>query len=234
VKNSSYRLFKTALVMLLVGSSALHLCQVCSSQVSGNTVVRVQPSMYTARVNETFSVSVTIESVQNLYGLDITLRWNSSVLQFQNVDLRLGVESHSDGVLHEDSNTEIYIAENEPSEAEYHLAATAVGPASSFNGSGTVFRINFKATSVGRSSLELETELADRPPLGETANLIEHTTVPGSVESAENDLSEPTGLDWPILILVAIAVIVLAIGVIIYSRKRKEQNAFNKHFAPKP
>jgi ABC-type Na+ efflux pump permease subunit len=234
VKNSSYRLFITALVMLLVASSALHLCQVCSSQVSGNAVVRVQPATTAVRVDETFSVNVTVESVQNLYGLDVTLRWNSSVLQFQSVDLRLGVESHPDGVLHEDSNTEIYIAENEASEAEYRLAATAVGPASSFNGSGTVFRINFKATTLGRSTLELETELADRPPLGETSNLIEHTTVLGSVESTANGISEPTGLDWLILILIAMAVIVLAIGVIVYLRKRKEQNAINKHFSPKP
>jgi len=220
MKNSSRRLFMTALVTLLFCSSTLHVCQVCSAQSSGNTAVRVQPSTTTVRVDETFSVSVTVESVQNLFGLDVILRWNSSVLQFQNVDLRLGVESHSDGVLHEGSNTEIYIAENAASEAEYHLAATAVAPASSFNGSGTVFRIDFKAISVGRSPLELETELADRPPPGETANLIEHATVPGSVESGENGSSKPTGLDWIIPILIAITVIVLTIGVIVYLRKR--------------
>jgi hypothetical protein len=221
VKNSCSRPFKTALLMLLVGLSAASFMLVGSSQASGNTVVRVQPSTTVVSVGETFSVGVAVESVENLYGLDVTLRWNDSVLQFQSVDLRLGVESHPDGVLHEDSGAEIYVAENNASEAQYHLAATAVNPASSFNGSGTVFSVSFKALSAGRSSLELETELADHPSLGGTANLIEHTVVAGSVELDENDSGQPIGLDLLVLILVVVAVAVSVIGLVFFLRKRQ-------------
>ena len=222
MKNPRPKLFKTALVTLILALFATCLVQATSAQVSGNTIVRVQPSTNAPRVGEAFIVSVTIENVQNLYGLDVTLRWNDSVLQFQSLDLRLAVESHPDGVLHEDSNTEIYIVENEASGAEYHLVATSVGPASSFNGSGTIVNINFKAISIGHSALELETELADHPAPEEPANFIEHTDVPGSVESTENQNHEPSGTDWLIPILVALAIIVLIIVIvaIVYSRKR--------------
>jgi len=220
VKDPFCRLSKAASVMLLLGLFVICLLQVGSSQAQGNTVVRVQPSKTAVRVGEAFSVSVVIESVENLYGLDVMLRWNGSAVQFQSVDIRLGVESHPDGVLHEDSGAEIYVAENNASEAEYHLAATAVGPASSFNGSGTVFSVRFKAISAGLSPLELETELADHPRPGGTANMIEHADVAGSVESEENDSSVPIGTDWLILILVAIAVVVSAIGIFFFFRKR--------------
>jgi hypothetical protein len=221
VKNSYSRPFKTALLMLLVGLSAASFMLVGSSQASGNTVVRAQPSTTVVSVGETFSVGVAVESVENLYGLDVTLRWNDSVLQFQSVDLRLGVESHPDGVLHEDSGAEIYVAENNASEAQYHLAATAVNPASSFNGSGTVFSVSFKAVSAGLSSLDLETELADHPSLGGTANLIEHTVVAGSVESDEHDNNGRTSMDWLVLILVVLAVFISVLGVFFLFRKRR-------------
>jgi len=142
------------------------------------------------------------------------------VLEFQSVDLHLGVESHPGGVLHEDSGAEIYIAENNASEAEYVLAATSVGPVSSFNGSGTVFSIGFKAVGAGQSPLDLETELADHPSSGGTANLIEHTVVRGSVESDENGSDEPIGADWLVLVLVIVAVIVSVVGIIFFFRKR--------------
>jgi len=220
MKHTHRKLSKTVLITLLLILSALHLGQITYSQPSG-TVVNVQPPTTNVRSGETFTVNVTIESVQNLYGIDVTLRWNNSLLQFQSVDLRLGVESHTGGILHEDSNTEIYIATNEASEAEYQLAATSVFPASSFNGSGTIFQVGFKAIATGRSSFGLETELADRPLPGEIANLIEHTTVPGQVESSENGFIEPTSLNGLILIIVVIAIIFIAITVIFYIRKRQ-------------
>lgn len=220
MKNSCSASLKAVLFMLVLGVSTVCFLQVASSQVSGNTIVKVQPSVTVVRVGETFSTSVVIESVKNLYGLDVTLRWNSSVLEFQSVDLRLGVESHPGGVLHEDLGSEIYVAENNASEAEYSLAATSVSPASSFNGSGTVFGITFKAVGIGNSSLELETELADRPLAGGTANLIDHDVVGGSVELGEQDSGELIGADLLVLILVVLAVAVSVAGIVFFFRKR--------------
>ena len=216
------KLFVAAGVLLVISLFAGYHLQVGSAQVSGGTIVKVQPSETEVRVGDTLSVSVIVESVDNLYGLDVTLMWDESVLQFQAVDLRLGVESHPDGILHEDSGSDIYVADNNASKSEYHLAATSVGPASSFNGSGTVFRIEFKAIAYGISPLSLETELADHPLPGDTANLIQHNAVDGSVESAEGS-SNGSGRDELFMIaLIAVGVIVAVVAVIlfVYSRKR--------------
>jgi len=213
-------LLKAVLLMVLLFFSSMLLMRVGSAQVSGGTVVRVQPSETDVYVGDTFSVSVLVESVQNLYAIDVMLHWNSSMLEFQSVDLGLGVESHPNGVLHEDSGSEIYVAENNASEAEYRLVATAVSPASSFNGSGTVFSVSFKALSAGRSTLGLETELADRPPLGGIADLIEHTVVGGSVEAEENDSDEPLLMEWLFLALVVVALAVSVLGIVFFFRKR--------------
>jgi hypothetical protein len=214
-------LSKTVVLTLILVLLSIFLVQSASSQVDSNTIVRTQPSTSTPQVGETFTVSIIIENVQNLYGIDLALSWNDTVLQFQSADLRLGVESHPDGVLHEDSNTEIYIVENEALKAEYQLVATSVGPASSFNGSGTIININFKAITIGHSALDLETELADRQ-LGGTSMDIEHTDVDGSIESTENGVIEPTNTNWltPIIIVLIIVALILVATALIYFRKR--------------
>ena len=217
-------LSKTVVLTLILVLLSPYLVQAASSQVANNTIVRAQPSTSTPHVGETFTVSVIIENVQNLYGIDMALSWNDSVLEVQSVDLRLGVESHPDGVLHEDSNAEIYIVENGVSQSQYILVATSVGPASSFNGSGTIVNITFNATTVGKSTLDLTTELADRQ-LGGTSMDIEHTDVDGSIESTESGVIQPN-TDWltPIVIVLVIVALVLVVSALIYFRKRPKKN----------
>jgi len=193
---------------------ALFPIQAVSVQAANGTTISAIPSASTLAIGETFTVNVTISNVQNLYALDVMLRWNASVLQVLNVDSRLGVESHPDGVLHEISpNAEIEVIEDNVSQeiGEYHVVATSVNPAPSFSGNGNIAIITFNVTSLGHSGFEFEeTELADYPASGETANLIEHTTVAGSV----NVIPE-----FPSLITVALF-LALATAAVAFSKKR--------------
>jgi len=122
----------------------------------------VEPYASFAHVGETFTVNVTIINVQNLYGVEVTLSWNASVLQIVRANVRLGVESYPNGVLHQP----VFIAKNETNQAEgkYVLACMSESPAASFNGSGNIAIITFKVSSAGYSKLDLETKLADWPP----------------------------------------------------------------------
>jgi len=115
--------------------------------------------------------------------------WNPSILTVQNIDIRLGVESFPDGVLHEAPDAEIFIQENivDQENGEFHLVATSVAPASSFSGSGNIAILTFNVTSIGQSELILMTELADYNPSG--SNLIDHTDVNGSLESVIPEFS---------------------------------------------
>jgi len=144
---------------LIFGLLVLFPIPAASVQAATGTTVSVIPSSSTPRLGETFAVNITISNVQNLYGLDITFRWNASVLQVLNVNSRLGVESHPNGVLHESlPDAEIDIAEDSVSSetGEYHIAATSVNPAPSFSGSGNVAIITFNVTRLGGVGFGLE------------------------------------------------------------------------------
>lgn len=159
------------------------LFRIAVVQTSPETVVKIEPQTDSAKIGEEFSVNVTVENVQNLYGVEVTLYWNASFLQIANVDVRLGVESHPDGVLHEP----IIIAENEviQGQGKYILGATSWDSARSFNGSGNIVKITFNTVGKGNSTLSLETDLYDYPPPDRDPRVslpIEHITVNGSVE----------------------------------------------------
>lgn len=159
------------------------IAQITTVKATAETTIRVEPYASIAPVGESFTVNITLTDVQNLYGVDVKLRWNASILQVVEVDVRLGVESHPDGVLHED----ILFAKNETRNdvGRYWLAATSYNktiggtPPPSFNGSGNIIRLTFNVTNAGSCELSLETELCAKPPPGDIAPLIEHTTIDG-------------------------------------------------------
>ena len=174
-----FSVLKTGLVLLLT------LIQTINVQATAETIVRVEPYSSSADLGETFAVNVTIVEVQNLYGISLTLSWNSTILQVIGLDLRLGVESYPDGVLHELPYAPIFIVENNlvQEQGKYFLGATSVFPASSFNGTGNIVTVIFNVTSIGDSKLDLETQLYDYPPLDREPRMswpIEHLTIGGS------------------------------------------------------
>ncbi len=218
MKNPYLTKLQCVMFTVLFGLLVLFPIQAASVQAATGTTVSVVPSSSTPRLGETFAVNITISNVQNLYAIDVTLQWNASVLQVLNVNSRLGVESHPDGVLHESlPNAEIDIVEDSvsPETGEYHIAATSVNPAPSFSGSGNIAIVTFNVTSLGHSGLELETELADYPASGEPSNLIEHTTIAGSV----NVIPE-----FPSILMVAVF-LVLATTAVVFSKKRLKSTA---------
>jgi len=203
---------KVNLFMLFLWLIALLLTQVAFVQAVHSTTVDVVPSRSALPLGETFSVNITISNVQNLFAVDVALSWNVSVLQVLNVDLRLSIESHPDGILHENlPDYPIEIIENSLSSetGEYHIAATSVGPVSSFSGSGNVAIISFNVTNLGQAGFGLESELADKPVSGE-ANFIEHTQSIGNVSIIPEFAS----------IIAVGLLLVFATSVVVFSKKR--------------
>lgn len=143
------------------------------------TVVIVEPNSSSAIVGETFSINVTIVDVQNLYGLEAILSWNSSVLSLVNLEVQLG---QNGGVL----NAPVYIAENSTQGSRYTISATSTSPAPSFDGTGNIVRMNFGVVGTGACELDLQTQLYDYPPPDRDPRLslpIAHTDVDGSFQS---------------------------------------------------
>ena len=161
------------------------------------TTVDVKPPNVSAHLGNPFNVTVSLSNVQNLYGIEIILRWNPDVLRVTTVNVRLGVETFSDGVLHEsDSSPPLFIAENNITETgdEYKLVATSMNPAPSFSGSGNIVILIFDPLSLGDSALELESQLFDYPPLDRDPRIsfsIDHTSL-DSVITVYDSTSTPT------------------------------------------
>ena len=144
-----------------------------------DTVVIVEPNSSSAIVGETFSVNVTVVDVQNLYGLEAILSWNSSVLTLVNTEVQLG---QNGGVL----NAPVYIADNSTQGSRYTVSATSTSPAPSFNGTGNIVRMNFSVVGTGACKLDLQTQLYDYPPPDRDPRLslpIAHIDVDGFLQS---------------------------------------------------
>jgi hypothetical protein len=197
---------KTLLFILIAILLTPSLIQAAFSQSSSNTKVAVNPETTNAILGETITINITLSNVQNLYGVDVTLQWNPSALTIQNVNLRLGVESHPDGILHETPSAEIFVQNNtmDQENGEYHLVATSVAPAPSFSGSGNIAIITFNVTGTGHSELILITELADYNPSG--SNLIDHTDVNGAVNSAIPEFPSAIAISLILILVTTTAV----------------------------
>jgi len=213
MKHSNRLKRKIALLSALLALIGIFSIQMATSQTSG-AVVSVVPEVDTGRVGETFTVNITLSNVPNLYGVDVTLDWNASILQFISATSLLGVESHPGGVLHD----AVSIAANglsEEVEGEYNLVATSVNPAASFNGSGTIATITFNVTKVGHSDLTLQSELADHPLPDEVSNLIDHIDASGSFDSVIPE--------FPSAFAVATLLVVVTVGLL-FSKKLHKKN----------
>jgi hypothetical protein len=180
----SLKLFSLLFLVLSIGLTACCLPRVNSQS---STIVKVEPSTTSPDMGQPFTVIISVMNVQNLYGLEVDLKWDASVLQATAVDIRAGVESYSDGVLHQSSNSPpIFIAENNltQSQGEYTLTVTSTAPAPSFSGSGNIVKITFSPIRLGTSALNLQSQLYDYPPIDRDPRLslaIDHTDQDSSV-----------------------------------------------------
>ena len=131
------------------------------AQQIAQTTLRILPENITGvNLNENFTVFIVIENVLDLYGFDIQLRWDPSIIHCVGWELHVPVEDYPDGVLHEtvmvvknvvDENDNIPYAE--PGAMGW-WAATSLAPAEPFSGNGTVVTLTFQV--VGQGSCKIE------------------------------------------------------------------------------
>jgi hypothetical protein len=106
--------------------------------------VSLQPS-------KNFSVSVKLDNVNNLYGVEFKFYWDTSILDMQRVILTLPW-------------TQFFIGKNETNEdlGSYWLCVTAIPPSNAYSGNATLVKFTFKVTGEGSTTLDLaDTVLGD-------------------------------------------------------------------------
>ena len=205
-----------------------------SNVKASSTVVKVDPQTVNAQIGETFNVSVKIVDVQTLYGIDILLRWDISILEATTATSQLGVEDHPDGVLHK---AILPVADKlDQNSGEYHIAAASISPAGSFNGSGTVAVITFQVKNNGSCNLTLvPTTLASNVMVNGVATAIAYTRIDGYfTTSSSSTPPESTGFDWNTLIVPAIVIIIVVVVAVAFIYLKKSQEPENDDYSDKP
>ncbi len=197
----------TVLLLVTACCVPLFISPVCSQT---STTVFILPSTVSAFLDESFTITLGLSNVQNLYSLEVILHWDPTVLRAANVEIRLGMETFSDGVLHESSSSpSIFIAENNLTQGEYRLVATSMAPASPFSGSGNIARITFDPLKIGSSAFDLDSQLFDYPPFDRDPRVsypISHSTQDSFVtieERAPNPEPPPTDKTSPKIIVLS-------------------------------
>lgn len=125
-------------------------------------VVHVDPSNITdlgLTPLQNFTIQLKISNVTDLYGFDIRLSWNASVLNYTSHIVKIPVEDYPDGVLHKP----VLPVKNEANATTgtYVIVYSSL-TAPSFNGSGTVFEMTFTVIGIGECPLTIyNSDLAD-------------------------------------------------------------------------
>ena len=182
---------RTGIIVLLLVASLFVVLPIHNVKAQ-TTTVSVSPQDNIVSVGQTLTIHIEINNVQNLYGVDIALTWDTSMLKLDSNQSFVGV---SNGVL----NPQVLVAQDTASQAtgEYNLIAVSENPAGPFSGSATVATLTFTVTSAGQSSLTLKSstssspQLASYPGSGETSELIGATIINGTVSTSSSS-SSPT------------------------------------------
>ncbi len=162
------------LVFLLSSIIFIVIIKTPVSQASETTVL-VEPNESSANVGDTLAVNLTIWSVQNLYGVGLSVKWNASILGLEVFNIQFG---EPDGVLFDP----VYIAENLTLDGTYYLSATSINSAPSFNGNGNIAKLTFRVLAASETTIDLQTQLYDYPPPDRDPRMslpIVHTTIDG-------------------------------------------------------
>jgi hypothetical protein len=211
------RMVLIALFVLFSFSSLFILSNV--GQGSFETAVKAVPYASTAGVGQSFIINITVLNVQDLYGVEATVKWNSSVLGLTNVDIRLG-HTDVDGVLYNTSSTSPpFVAENSTQDGQYAIAAASIASAPSFNGSGNIVRITFNVINPGYSNIDLESQLYDYAPPDREPRVslpIQHTTIGGQFNTAVAEIPNSA---------ILLVFMVLTVSALMLSKKMTRKRA---------
>jgi hypothetical protein len=217
------------LIMLAVLVCALISICFVNSALAQSTLVRAEASTSQPHVGDTLTINIKISDAQNLFGVDVTLDWNPSVLTLVSATPQLGVESHTGGVLHESSSYPVDVEDNDASQSDgkYHLLATSTGSTTpAFTGSGTIATITYTVISTGTTGLALnDVELSQLASDG-TIDLVSPSTSVDSVTPIGSSISStPTASVSPTVPelttpTILVLLIVLAISTVALLMKR--------------
>ena len=211
-------------VTTLVSFCLFSMVSVAAAQ--GGAVVRTEPVALGVASGAESSVEILFENVQDLYGLEVHLTFDPTLVEVVDADAtRTGVQ-----ITGADWLKDAFIAANQVDNAsgKIDFGATLLNPASPVNGSKAVATITFKAKQDGIAPLTIDTAiLATRD-----GGVIESQLQDGQIETSGNGkpLASSAGTfassrstNGRVIALAGISLITLlaAVGVLLYVIKAR-------------
>lgn len=127
-------------------------------------------------------------SLGNLFGVDVKLSWDPTILEYVNHTVMIPVEEYVDGVLHEPIFT--FKDEIDLVKGTYWLAKASISPADAFNnpdGNSTVLTMTYKVLRQGECDINIESALATPwayPRFARARPEIPHWDIPGRFQTS--------------------------------------------------
>jgi hypothetical protein len=210
---------RIALAMLLMDMLTLAFTV---QQVESNPLPQIflDPSEYTAGVNEVFTIKVNVSDVTDYYGFDMWLHYNSTILNHTAITVdgpgQVAPTNPAQRVI-----TDVSVLGT----IKYSCVFKEAAGAPAFNGSGTLAWINFKANNVGSTDLNFNTYWtmlyypnATIIPMGPPLNGSITVGVPvGGIWISVDKL----GLLFPYIALVSTIILAVSISVAIIKYRKK-------------
>jgi hypothetical protein len=143
-----------------------------------SAAVRVHPSAQSAGLNQVVTVSIRVENVTNLYGLELVLTFDAARLEAQDADGNAGngIQMAPGDFLNVSLGFLVRnVVDNAAGQGQYVLALAA--PAAPVSGSGTLVQVTFRTRGAGEARIALSgVTLAN-----DEAQVIPVTVVDGAV-----------------------------------------------------
>jgi len=152
-----------AIFFLLIPSTYATIYNVNKTENGTKARLYVDPGYVSLPVGETFTIYVKVEDIVDLYGVDIQLGWDETIIRYVSHQKYIPVEDYPDGVLHKPTvPVKDDVFEGSPPgtadpNSDYWLAEASMLPAEPFAGSGIVFEMTFEVVGVGYTSINITT-----------------------------------------------------------------------------
>ncbi len=153
MKQKIYFIARGMLVFVLLALGGAGIFSVPARAVAANALVHPDPLTVGMKRGEEQAISIRVENVKNMYGIEFQIKFDPKVVQVQDAD------SSTDGiqVAVGDWLQDGFVAANkvDNSKGTIAFAATLLNPAPPLDGDGTVATIAFRAKADGNSPLKI-------------------------------------------------------------------------------
>ena len=176
-------------VVIVVMALAMVLAFLPLSAAAQGTIVMVNPPSQSKDLNGTVSVDIKVDTVTNLYGVDVRLTFDAARLEAQDADGNAGngIQVAPGSFL---NPAQGFLAQNTVNnttgQVQYVFALMA--PAAAVSGSGVLARITFKAKAAGNAAITLNSVTLS----SDQAQPIAATLMNGSITVVPTSAPTPT------------------------------------------